>query len=193
MRRHVLAALVTLSCVALVAVLFLACGRSADAGNRCVPGKQDTCGCPGGVAGTQVCRDDGKVDPCVCAPSGSPAATGSKVSEPPIIEAGTSATDGGMAGKGALAECKTGGNVLVLAGEEGASPKTGYLKITGGKWLPTVNATKREDIRLTVTPSAAARTSRCSSTRMSSGEWTSCHGFAACSHWRSGTAIPTRS
>lgn len=41
----------------------MACNDSASS---CTPGQQETCGCPGGGEGVQVCKADGTFDACQC-------------------------------------------------------------------------------------------------------------------------------
>ncbi|MFT6398736.1 MAG: hypothetical protein ACJAYU_003498 [Bradymonadia bacterium] len=59
--------LVRLSIFFLSLSLFGCVGDSESSNiERCVPGRVAACACPGGVAGTQLCSDDGRFDSCVC-------------------------------------------------------------------------------------------------------------------------------
>jgi hypothetical protein len=55
--------------------------------------------------------------------------------------------------KGSLADCQTGGNVLVLNGDSGDYIHPGYAKIAVADWKPYVDAIEKDYVRFDIEPS----------------------------------------
>jgi hypothetical protein len=91
--------------VSLLITLAIACGTSTteppNDGAACVPGQQINCGCPGGVDGTQVCKDDRRgYGICVCPDAGLDATDDSPVDAPgDAPPQGCSESDAGPGGE----------------------------------------------------------------------------------------------
>jgi hypothetical protein len=125
--------------VSLLITLAIACGTSTveppNDGGACVPGQQINCGCPGGVDGTQVCKDDGRgYGICVCPDAGLDATDDSPVDAPgDAPPQGCSESDSGPGG--ALSWAKNFGTTGAAEPHGVAiDPSTGDVVVVGDFW-----------------------------------------------------------
>lgn len=132
--------------------------------SRCVPGEQDACACRDGATSVQVCLADGTYGPCACATAtggegtatgtSSSSSSGSSGSSSTSSSGSSAVKDAGVsAGTGDLADCQTGGNVLVLNGDKGDYIHPGYTKITVASWQANVGGTNHDAVHFDIEPS----------------------------------------